>query len=137
MEGMFKSGWWEPSRSQSPGRRRANAAYRYDNSTMATTTTPGKPVPSAPALRVKERSYGLVPVEPGANVRLVSQVSRSACVRGQTWGVDQEFIWVSRGCRARFRGRRPAIRLLLRRQQYYDRYDGHAGDVYYDNGSYY
>lgn len=35
-------------------------------------------------------------------VRLVRQFSDSACIRGQTWGVRGDQVWVSRGCRARF-----------------------------------
>jgi hypothetical protein len=35
-------------------------------------------------------------------VRLVRQISRSACIRGQSWGTDARGIWVSRGCRAEF-----------------------------------
>ncbi len=31
------------------------------------------------------------------------QLSRSACVRGQSWGVDGRGIWVSGGCRGEFR----------------------------------
>ena len=35
-------------------------------------------------------------------VRLVTQTSQSACVRGRTWGVSGNSVWVSRGCRGRF-----------------------------------
>jgi hypothetical protein len=35
-------------------------------------------------------------------VRLVRQLSREACVEGQTWGFDREGIWVDKGCRAEF-----------------------------------
>jgi hypothetical protein len=33
---------------------------------------------------------------------LESQLSRSACVRGQTWGIRRGVIWVDNGCRASF-----------------------------------
>jgi hypothetical protein len=35
-------------------------------------------------------------------VRLVRQLSREACVQGQTWGFDRDGIWVDQGCRAEF-----------------------------------
>jgi len=37
------------------------------------------------------------------NVQLERQVSGSPCVAGQTWGFDNDEIWVDRGCRADFR----------------------------------
>lgn len=40
---------------------------------------------------------------PRGRVELVRQLSRSACVRGQSWGSDGRGIWVSGGCRAEFR----------------------------------
>jgi hypothetical protein len=36
------------------------------------------------------------------DVRLVRQISGSACVRDSTWGVDRRGLWVDRGCRAEF-----------------------------------
>lgn len=41
-------------------------------------------------------------------VEIVRQLSRSPCVRGQSWGTDGRGIWVNGGCRAEFRveGRR-------------------------------
>lgn len=36
-------------------------------------------------------------------VELVRQLSRSDCVRGQSWGSDPRGIWVNGGCRAEFR----------------------------------
>ena len=35
-------------------------------------------------------------------VRLVRQLSRSACTEGHSWGWDRRGIWVDRGCRAEF-----------------------------------
>lgn len=46
---------------------------------------------------------------PGADrleVKLVTQVSRSKCKKGVTWGVDGEGIWVDKGCRAVFQYQR-------------------------------
>jgi hypothetical protein len=37
------------------------------------------------------------------NVQLERQHSGSPCVRGETWGFDENSIWVDRGCRADFR----------------------------------
>jgi hypothetical protein len=36
------------------------------------------------------------------DVRLVRQISGSACIRNNTWGVDRRGLWVDRGCRAEF-----------------------------------
>jgi hypothetical protein len=36
------------------------------------------------------------------DVRLVRQISGSACIRDSTWGVDRRGLWVDRGCRAEF-----------------------------------
>lgn len=41
-------------------------------------------------------------VDTRGGVRLLRQLSRSACVEGQSWGVDRGGIWVARGCRAEF-----------------------------------
>ncbi|HET6912564.1 MAG TPA: DUF3011 domain-containing protein [Rhodanobacteraceae bacterium] len=35
-------------------------------------------------------------------VRMVQQISESACIRGQTWGERRHSVWVNQGCRARF-----------------------------------
>lgn len=42
-------------------------------------------------------------VDVRGGVDLVRQLSRSQCIRGQSWGVDRGGIWVSSGCRAEFR----------------------------------
>jgi len=39
---------------------------------------------------------------PWRDARIVRQLSDTACVRGETWGVDQRGLWVDRGCSARF-----------------------------------
>jgi len=36
------------------------------------------------------------------DARLVRQLSDTACVRGQNWGIDQRGLWVDRGCAGRF-----------------------------------
>lgn len=37
-----------------------------------------------------------------ARVRLIKQKSDAACIKGRTWGVGRNGIWVDRGCRADF-----------------------------------
>lgn len=36
------------------------------------------------------------------DIRIVRQLSHSACIEGDTWGQDRDGVWVSRGCRAEF-----------------------------------
>jgi len=36
------------------------------------------------------------------DVQLVRQISGSACIRDNTWGVDNRGLWVDKGCRADF-----------------------------------
>ena len=42
------------------------------------------------------------PADTSGGVTLVRQLSHTACVEGQTWGYDDDGIWVDRGCRAEF-----------------------------------
>lgn len=37
-----------------------------------------------------------------ASIRIERQLSRSACLEGETWGHTRDTIWVDRGCRADF-----------------------------------
>lgn len=46
--------------------------------------------------------YQLCRIDTGRGVRLIRQLSRSACTQNQSWGFTREGIWVDRGCRARF-----------------------------------
>jgi hypothetical protein len=41
-------------------------------------------------------------IERGASVELSRQTSDTPCRRNANWGVAQEYIWVSGGCRAQF-----------------------------------
>ncbi|MFC3549648.1 DUF3011 domain-containing protein [Lysobacter cavernae] len=41
--------------------------------------------------------------ESRGGVELVRQLSRNACIKGQSWGADSRGVWVSGGCRAEFR----------------------------------
>lgn len=43
------------------------------------------------------------PADASVGVTLIRQLSRSVCVRNQTWGANRRGIWVSQGCRAEFR----------------------------------
>jgi hypothetical protein len=47
-----------------------------------------------------DQSYCELPFR--GRVRLVNQLSRSACVQGQSWGYDRRGVWVSQGCRGEF-----------------------------------
>ncbi|HEY8328997.1 MAG TPA: DUF3011 domain-containing protein [Rhodanobacter sp.] len=39
---------------------------------------------------------------PWRDARLVRQESKGACIRGESWGVDRQGLWVDRGCRGQF-----------------------------------
>jgi len=73
---------------------------------------------AAPSLSTAQPGYGGPPpritcssddgrrnwcdIGPSRDVRLVRQISGSACIRDNTWGVDRRGLWVDRGCRAEF-----------------------------------
>jgi len=42
------------------------------------------------------------PMDTRGGVRLVRQRSKTACIEGQSWGVDRNGVWVAQGCRADF-----------------------------------
>jgi hypothetical protein len=47
--------------------------------------------------------YNRCPVYQGrGKVRLTRQLSDASCVRGSSWGVDRDGIWVNNGCAAEF-----------------------------------
>ena len=79
-------------------------------------------------------------------VRLVQQFSDSACIRGRSWGVRGDAVWVTRGCRARFAASPYRDDRYYgydeRRGRDYDRgrnydYDDRYDRGYYDNRGYY
>lgn len=74
-------------------------------------------------------------IDTRGSVRLVTQTSQTACIRGRTWGVTGNSVWVSRGCRGRFASTRNSD---SRYGYGDDRYqDGRYDDRYdnrYDNG---
>ena len=39
---------------------------------------------------------------PWRDAQLTRQESKGACIRGQSWGVDRQGLWVDRGCRGLF-----------------------------------
>jgi hypothetical protein len=45
--------------------------------------------------------YNRCPV-PWRDAQLAKQESKGACIRGQSWGVDRQGLWVDRGCRGVF-----------------------------------
>lgn len=49
----------------------------------------------------KDGRYQRCPV-PWRDAQLVRQESKADCLRGQSWGVDRQGVWVDRGCRAVF-----------------------------------
>ena len=70
---------------------------------------------AAPSNRVRCESkdgrwqYCRLP-EGRGEVAMLRQLSRNACIRNHSWGVDDKGIWVARGCRAEF-GREAAAQL--------------------------
>ncbi|MCF7220223.1 DUF3011 domain-containing protein [Marilutibacter chinensis] len=42
------------------------------------------------------------PANTRGGVRLVRQLSSTACIEGRNWGYDRNSVWVSQGCRAEF-----------------------------------
>lgn len=50
----------------------------------------------------RERRTNYCYVNTRGGVRLVKRLSDARCVRGDTWGVSERGIWVTKGCRADF-----------------------------------
>lgn len=46
--------------------------------------------------------YARCAADTRGGVELIRQLSRGVCVAGRTWGYDNGFIWVDRGCRGEF-----------------------------------
>ena len=49
-----------------------------------------------------DRKRAECPMDTRGEVRLVRQVSRTACVEGQNWGLFKHSVWVDGGCSAVF-----------------------------------
>lgn len=63
-----------------------------------------QPPPTGRLVTVESQNWGHTKRRVGTRggVRLYRQLSRDACVEGQTWGFDRDGIWVDKGCRAEF-----------------------------------
>ncbi len=64
------------------------------------------------------RSYCDVPHSYDADIRLSRIFSKSSCVEGESWGIDDRGVWVDRGCRAEFE-------VISSRRAYDDNHDGY------------
>lgn len=58
----------------------------------------------AEVIRCESRDYRQIwcDAETRGGVRIVNQLSSTACVEGRTWGWDRRGVWVSGGCRGEF-----------------------------------
>lgn len=65
----------------------------------------GRAAPVSDFLRCesKDGRSNHCPAETHGGVELVRQLSRSPCIRGQSWGWNPRGVWVTGGCRAEFR----------------------------------
>ena len=66
---------------------------------------------------------------PWRDARLVRQESKGACVRGESWGVDRQGLWVDRGCRGLFGASSD-------RRDYRDERPGYGDDSRYGDRDY-
>jgi hypothetical protein len=60
-----------------------------------------------PSELVECRSHGYAFTRCDANwnsAHLIEQLSESGCVEGESWGLDDEGLWVDKGCAGRFAG---------------------------------
>jgi hypothetical protein len=64
----------------------------------------GYGVGSGDLIRCESRGYNQIycNADTRRGVRLVNQLSSTACIEGQTWGADRRGLWVRGGCRAEF-----------------------------------
>lgn len=63
-----------------------------------------------------------------AGVTLQKQRSKSVCTQGQTWGFDQQGVWVDRGCRADFMVNAPQVQASHDHDRDHDRDSARDGD---------
>lgn len=76
------------------GRRGYGTSYGYGN---------GGPVGQSLRCASEDGRWKHCSADTRGGVELVRQMSRSQCMRGQSWGVDRAGVWVNGGCRAEFR----------------------------------
>ncbi len=62
----------------------------------------GRPIGNVVGCNSSRSRYNKCPMDTRGGVRLIRQISRSSCVEGQSWGWDQEGVWVDKGCSAEF-----------------------------------
>ena len=56
-------------------------------------------------LECRSRGYAFTRCDANWNsARLLEQLSDSSCVEGESWGVDDDGLWVDKGCAGRFAG---------------------------------
>ena len=67
--------------------------------------SPGPPSPQIVTCSSNDGRRNWCDVGGRRDIRFSRQISGSACVQGDTWGIDRRGIWVDRGCRAEFRVR--------------------------------
>lgn len=80
--------WFVPGRDRRRGWDRDDDRYGGWERTFVCASTEGR------------RNVCAVPRR--ARVELLRQISRSACIRGQSWGEERGAVWVDDGCRAEF-----------------------------------
>src|SRR5687768_5166908 len=82
-------------------------------------------------------------VDTRGGVRLIDQTSRAPCVQGRTWGADGRGIWVTNGCRGKFRVGDAYVASSRTARSYNDPYrsgyyggvpNGYYGSSYPSNG---
>lgn len=78
----------------SDGRRGYGSTYGYGN---------GGPLGRTLRCGSEDGRWKHCSADTRGDVDLVRQLSRSPCIRGQSWGVDHTGVWVNGGCRAEFR----------------------------------
>lgn len=74
-------------------------------SNMASATASAQPQRNAQKIvtcHSNNSEYQRCNVHNWSGVELIRQVSKTPCVRGDNWGVDGEWMWVSGGCRGDF-----------------------------------
>ena len=57
-------------------------------------------------IECRSRDYAFTRCDANWNdARLIEQLSSSRCVEGESWGLDEDGLWVDKGCSGRFAGR--------------------------------
>jgi hypothetical protein len=84
--------------------------FQYSTSGYFPPVAPVAPIPAPQggliACESRDYQYTFCPTGPLRVAELVNQLSQSPCQYGQTWGYQNQGIWVDRGCSAEFAVRR-------------------------------